>query len=204
MAIPAQATQSAAWIGRLFAWAGIAIGFLALLGYDTPLASSQFNGVWLLFMGFFLENAARQSLVQNRIREVLSRIKVKDVMVEDPPSLDPRVTVGMLARGAFQMNPRACYFIEDEGKLAGLISLFQVAVVPKAEWDTMTAGEAMVPRALLTGTSADRSLADVLQEMEQTNVSHLPVIAEGRVIGVIGRDRIIARLQDAGLVRLPA
>ncbi|MFN0096047.1 MAG: site-2 protease family protein [Dehalococcoidia bacterium] len=198
------ATQAAAWIGRVFAWAGIAIGMLAMLGVETIVAQSAFSGVWLILMGFFLEGAARQSLVQNRVRDALGRYTVRDLMQTDPPAIDPSISLGVLARGAFEINPRACYFIEQDGKLAGIISAHQVAEVPRTAWDRTTAAEAMVPRDKLVGTSVERSLVDVLMEMEQGDMTHMPVVTDGRVVGVIGRDRIVARLRDAGLIKASA
>jgi Zn-dependent protease len=192
------ATNAACWIGRFFAWAGIAAGALAVLGVESPVAQTPFSGLWLILMGFFLEGAARQSLVQNRVRDALAKVSVRELMVPDPPSVDPGVSLGLLARNAFGVNPRACYFIEEDGKLAGLLSVYQVAAIPRGEWDRTTAREAMVPRDKLIGTSVDRPVADVLMEMEQGDLTHMPVVAEGRVVGVIGRDRIVASLRDAG------
>ncbi|MFN0095059.1 MAG: site-2 protease family protein [Dehalococcoidia bacterium] len=198
------ATQAAAWIGRVFAWAGIALGMLAMLGVETWVAQSAFSGVWLILMGFFLENAARQSLVQNRVRDALGKVTIRELMVVDPPAIDPNMSLGVLARGAFEINPRAIYFIEQDGKLAGIISAYQVAEVPRTAWDRTTAAEAMLPRDKLVGTPVDRPLVDVLMEMEQSDLTHMPVVTDGRVVGVIGRDRIVARLRDAGLLRASA
>jgi predicted transcriptional regulator len=72
--------------------------------------------------------------------------------------------------------------------------------VPEPLWDTTTAGEAMVPSAKLRATNPDQSVADVLMEMETEDLTHMPVVKEGRVIGVIGRDRIIGMLQQSGLL----
>jgi predicted transcriptional regulator len=40
--------------------------------------------------------------------------------------------------------------------------------------------------------------------MEQADLTHLPVVREGTVVGVIGRDRILNVLRQAGLIQLPA
>jgi predicted transcriptional regulator len=37
-------------------------------------------------------------------------------------------------------------------------------------------------------------------EMETENLTHMPVVREGRVVGVIGRDRIIGMLQQSGVL----
>ena len=46
----------------------------------------------------------------------------------------------------------------------------------------------------------DRLLADVLLEMETEELLHMPVVDDGRVVGVIARDRILGVLRQAGLL----
>jgi Zn-dependent protease/CBS domain-containing protein len=196
-----RATAVAGWTGRFFAWAMIGAGFASVLGINTYIADNPIGGMWLVLIGWFLENAARQSLVQSRIVKTLEEYRTTDLMVADPPVVEGEATVGSLARGVIEINPRICYFVEDHGKLAGIISAYQMASVPEAAWDRTTASEAMLPSAKLTAVAPDRPLSEVLVEMESADVTHLPVVREGRVVGVIGRDRILGVLRNAGFLR---
>jgi CBS domain-containing protein len=74
--------------------------------------------------------------------------------------------------------------------------------VPEPMWESTTAAQAMLPTARLKATSPDERASDILIEMETEDLLHMPVVAEGRVVGVISRDRIIGVLRQAGL--LPA
>ncbi|MEX1103131.1 MAG: site-2 protease family protein, partial [Dehalococcoidia bacterium] len=195
-----RATSVAGWTGRVLAWGLMGAGALGMAGVDVYLANDTLSGFWLLAIGFFLENAARTSLVQNRLVAALNRYKTEELMVSDPPVVDSAISVGSLARGVIEINPRVCYFVEDQGKLAGILSAYQMRAVPEPLWDSTTAGEAMVPSAKLRATNPGQSVADVLMEMETENLTHMPVVTEGRVVGVIGRDRIIGMLQQSGLL----
>jgi CBS domain-containing protein len=195
-----RATRIAAWTGRLLAWALMAIGVLGIAGVDVYIANDTLSGLWLLGIGFFLQNAARMSLLQNRLLGELSRHTTTELMITDPPVVDPTMSVGALARGVLELNPRVCYFIEDEGRLAGILSGSQMRAVPEALWDSTTAAEAMVPSDKLKATDPKQPIVDVLLEMETRNLTHMPVVNEGRVIGVIGRDRILGVLKQAGLL----
>ena len=48
------------------------------------------------------------------------------------------------------------------------------------------------------------AVARIMLEMEQGDLTHLPVVDDGRVLGVIGRDRILNVLRQAGLLRVSA
>ncbi len=195
-----RATSIAAWTGRFMAWGLMGAGVLAMTGMDVFLASDTFSGLWLLGIGFFLENAARTSLLQNRLIGALNRYKTQELMIVDPPVVEADMSIAALARGVIDINPRVCYFIEDHGKLAGILSAYQMRAIPEPLWDTTTAAQAMVPTAKLRATGLDRPISDVLVDMEAQDLTHMPVVADGRVVGVIGRDRIIGVLQKDGLI----
>ncbi len=194
-----RATSIAAWTGRGIAWVMIAGGFLALLGLD-PLLFGPSGGAWFILIGFFLESAARQGLVHNRLLRALGQHNVTDLMVADPPAIDGQVSVAVLARGVLELNPRVCYFVESDGRLEGILSAYQMRAVPEQLWDTTSASQAMVPRSLLRATSPEQALAEILLQMETEDLLHMPVVADGRVIGVIARDRILGMLTKAGVV----
>jgi CBS domain-containing protein len=181
----------------------MAIGFASIAGFQTPLTGNAFGGAWLVLIGLFMENAARQSLVQNQLMRTLQQYSAGDLMVADPPVVEGDMSVASLARGVLELNPRVCYFVESEGKLAGIISGYQMRAIPERLWDTTTAAQAMVPSASLHPTGPDRPAAEVLLEMETDDLLHMPVVKEGRVVGVIGRDRILGVLRQAGLIPTP-
>lgn len=197
-----RATSIAAWTGRGFAWAGIAAGIAAMAGQNVILANNPASGAWLIFLGLFLENAARRSLQQNRLVGELRLYRAEDVMSHNLPVVDGAQTVGSLARGVIDLNPRVCYLVEDHGSLAGLISGYELRSIPENLWDSVTARQAMVPSDALRATAREQLVSDVLLEMEIEELLHMPVVENGRVIGVIARDRIMKLLVQAGL--LPA
>lgn len=195
-----RATGIAAWTGRGFALAMISLGLLGVLGQDVLVARDAGSGAWLMLIGLFLENAARQSLQQNRLVRELQRYRAEDLMHRDPPVVAGDLSVGSLARGVLELNPRVCYFVQDHGKLAGILSGYQMREIPEEHWDRVTAWEAMVPSARLRATARDRLISDVLLEMETEELLHMPVVDDGRVIGVVARDRILGVLRQAGLL----
>jgi CBS domain-containing protein len=130
----------------------------------------------------------------------LRQYSASQLMVSDPPVVEGAMSVGSLARGVLELNPRVCYFVEDEGRLAGILSSYQLRAVPEQLWDSTTAAQVMVPSQRLKATGPESPVSDVLLEMEASNLLHMPVVREGRVIGVIGRDRILGVLRNAGLL----
>lgn len=195
-----RATSIAAWGGRGMAWILMTVGFAGALGYDVVVAHNAVGGAWLILVGLFLENAARQSLLQNKLVQALAKFKTEDLMVADPPVVEGSISVASLARGVLEINPRVTYFVEEDGKLAGILSGYQMRAIPEKDWDATSATSAMVPSAALRATQKEKPVSEVLLEMELNDLLHMPVVENGRVIGVIARDRILGVLRQAGLI----
>ncbi len=195
-----RATSIAAWTGRGFSWSMIIIGGLAVMGRDVWITNGIAGGAWLIFIGLFLENAARQGLQQNKYVQELQRYSAEDLMHADPPVVEGGLSVASLARGVLDLNPRVLYMVENEGRLAGLLSGYQMRAVPEALWEKVTALEAMVPSSALRAATREQLISDVLLEMETEELLHMPVVENGRVIGVVARDRILGVLRQAGLL----
>ncbi len=198
-----RATEIAAWIGRAFAWSLMTIGLLAIGGIIGRNNDSLrfFNGPMIIIVGLFLENAARQSLVQARAIRILDRYHASDLMTTDLPVVDRSAPLGALARGVLEINPRITYFVEDQGKLVGILSGYQIAKIPESKWDSLTAGLAMVPSDRLQAFGPGDLASEVLMAMENAELTHTPVVDRGRVVGVVGRDRLLGVLQQAGFLR---
>lgn len=194
------ATSVAGWTGRGFAWTLVALGVVAMMGRDVLIANSLVGGAWMLLVGLYLENAARQSLLQNRLVRELRRYRAEDVMQADAPVVDSRQPVGPLARGVLDLNPRAVYLVSDGERLVGLLSGYELLALPERHWDATPAEAVMVPRDALRATARDQLVSDVLLEMETEELLHMPVVENGQVIGVVARDRIVGLLQTAGLL----
>ncbi len=194
-----RATSVAAWTGRGIAWVMMAVGFLAVVGVNVYIIREGFGGLWFILIGLFLENAARQSLFQNRVFQKLGQFTARDLMLENPPTVDTSMTIGNLS-SALGLNPRLCWFVEAEGRLAGLLSFHEIRRVPEERWAQTTAAEAMTPSASLKPTNPEATASDMLMEMENSDLTHMPVVEDGRVIGVVGRDKILGVLTRAGIL----
>ena len=58
----------------------------------------------------------------------------------------------------------------------------------------------MIPSGKLHAIAREKLVSEVLLEMETEDLLHMPVVENGRVIGVIARDRILGVLKQAGLI----
>ena len=121
-------------------------------------------------------------------------------MTAEPPVVSGENFGAALARGVLEINPRVCYFIEEGGKLAGIVSRHEMIAVPEPDWESTTAVQAMTPRSALHAAGPETLASELLVEMESEDLHHIAVVSDDTVVGVVGRERIVGILQKAGLL----
>ena len=87
---------------------------------------------------------------------------------------------------------RRCYVVGSIEAPRGIITLNDVLAVPRDEWDRTSVQAAMRRVDQLHSVSPDTEIEDALRLMDEKNVAQLPVMLDGRLLGMIGRDQLIS------------
>jgi CBS-domain-containing membrane protein len=168
-------------------------GFLALIGLFDFI--DPWSGVWMGLLGMFLESSAKQSWFQARALETLSKYQAQDVLSEDTETVTEQ-EIG--ARLADRGNRHFVYFVTDpDERVVGVVTERELAARKPSEARRLTAGELMVrPEAFETAAPSETG-DKLLQRMESASLWHLPVISDGRLIGVVSKERLLMLLARA-------
>lgn len=187
-----KATRWAAGAGRVFAWTLMGIGAVQLF-------TGAFEGVWLLLIGWFLNNAAQQSYAQVLMRRALDDVPVTRIMYTRVGTLPPDVSVEAFVRDHLLATDQACWPVEGEdGRLLGLVSMDDVRRVPQARWPVTTVAEIMTPADELDVVSPNADAEQALRLLSRRDVEQLPVLDGDRVLGFVRRRDIVRWLSLQG------
>ena len=182
---------------RIVTWVGQGVGYLFILGgiLIMFILHDWLGGLWLAFIGWFLENAASASYRQVQWREGLHRFTAAQVMTSDCPVVPPSATVTQLVQEhAFTPGYR-CFLVAEEGRLMGILTLHNIKTVSQPDWGVTQAKEIMTPVDRLKVAYPDQDALSILEQMDESNMNQMPVVSEGRVIGLITRDNLIRFLR---------
>jgi CBS domain-containing protein len=183
------ATRWASSIGRGVAFLFIASGAMQILMGDL------FNGLWIAFIGWFLNNAAQSSYQQLVIRDMLEGVTARQVTPQQCPTVPGYVQLDNLVNNGVLIGGNGCFFVAQEDELPGLITLDDIRAVPRNLWRTITAGQIMRPAHALAWASADDGVLSVLQRMDESQVNQLPVRDAGRPLGILTREALLRYIQ---------
>jgi Zn-dependent protease/CBS domain-containing protein len=186
-----RATTIASRVGELFGYGLLLIGVLILL------AGYIIDGVWMLFIGWFLLNAAQAEAQNMQLETILGKLRARDVMHVEFDTVTPGLSLQdvvddhMLARG-----DRAVVVSHGDSVL-GILTVTDIRRVPRHEWASTPVQGAMTARDKVATVTADAKATDVLRLVSERRIHQVPVIDEGRMVGIVTRRELLDRLQLA-------
>ena len=191
-----QATHLASIVGQIVAWLMIGAGVAMIFGVNLPFLGTGFiNGLWLAFIGWFLNSAASQSYQQVVIEDILTGVPVSQLMRMNPPSVPALISIGDLVQDYMMGTEEQSFPVMSGGQLAGIITVEDVRKVPHRDWATTTVDQIMTPIGKLAEVAPDEDAAEAMRELAQYNVPQLPVVRNGQMIGMLRRRDIARWLQ---------
>lgn len=181
-----RATRWASWVGQGVAYAFIVVGIgLAFITGDW------FGGLWLAFIGWFLENAASASYAQSMLREALRGLSVRDVMTRDCVTIPQDVTLNSVAQEHIRPSGRTCFLATHGGQLSGILTLRDIKAIPQSQWQGVTLAQAMTPANRLQVARMDDSAVDILDRLDEDEINQMPVVEDGTVAGIVTREGLL-------------
>jgi Zn-dependent protease/CBS domain-containing protein len=179
-----RASEIAASIGRIVAWGFVGLGVL------TTLSGSIFNGLWMMFIGWYLQSAAKNSLAQSKLKELLRGVTVGQVMGRGCPQVSYLTPLDRVVEEQVLGGGHSCIFVTEGGSPRGLLTLSDISAIPQHSWRFVTAERAMVPLERLIGIEADVELLEALRMMDAANVVKARVIEDDRTVGALSREQM--------------
>ena len=189
-----RATRIATLAGRGLGYGMMVLGGVILFGGLRDFFPDQWSGLWLIILGMYLENAAKQSWFQAKALDILGRQFAEDIMNAELETAGSHERLHYLAsRG----GSRYIFFITDEDeRVVGVLTEREVLAVPEADRGATTAGDVMRPRSQFPVAMLREDGASMLQRMEEESLWHMPVVSDGRAVGVVNKEdllRLLAR-----------
>lgn len=184
-----KSTRIVSTIGTLFG------SFLFILGILTIFQGNAFNGVYLVAIGWFLQNAAQQGRQQVEQEAALREVFVRDLMHHDPITGGSDLSILALVNDFVLARNVRGIPVCDDGRLVGIITLTDIKQVDQEMWPQTRVADVMTRLEELQTVTEDTQMSDVLRIMGTEDFHQLPVLRDGQLVGLITRSEIVRYLQ---------
>ena len=191
-----RATNIAARIGQVFGWALIGLGVFFMISV------SLFNGLWIAFIGWFLNSSADASRKDIKLTERLSHIKVKELLNPNFETISPEATVQEMMMNILRKQQGRAVPVCRDGQLAGIITITDVKKVPPEEWVVTTVKQIMTGGPLYT-VSPEDNLNTAMTLIAKHDINQVLIRDQDKCAGLLTRADIIRFIQMSQEMGLP-
>lgn len=180
---------------RIAARVGSGIAYLMIAGGVVLLAMGEFGGLWYILIGLFLRGAASGSEQAVLIEQALADVHVREVMQPPPEPVPAGTTLQELVDTRVLATGDRCYLVGREGAVIGLITTSDLTDVSRERWTTARIEDAMIPESEIIVIEPDAPVLEGLQRMQEHDIHQLPVIEEGRLLGLLTRGDVMRQIE---------
>lgn len=185
-----RATKAAGSVGEAFGW-------LLVVGGAVLVLASSLMGLWYMVVGWFLLSAARSETQRLQLDVILSNLRARNVMEANFASAPPGRSVQEVVDEVMIGAGERAVVVADERGVLGILSVSDVQRLPREEWANTPVQRLMTPREKVVTVGADTPALDVLEKLALMRLNQIPVLDEGRMIGIITRRELLDRVQLA-------
>jgi CBS domain-containing protein len=124
-------------------------------------------------------------------------IRVRDAMIADPRALVETATAREAGEVLTPVEVRAVYVVGDRGELAGVVTrktLVERVVAQGRDPNATAVGDVAEPPYYTI--DADTPLDDAFRFLEDHDAERVPVVDDGRLVGVVSRAMLQRRLAE--------
>lgn len=166
--------------GQGIGWLFVAGGLAATL----RLPSLGAAGLWICFVGWLLAGAAgatfRQAVAMERLRGLTVEAIRRPI-----ETVSPDTPLRRIVDEHSQAKQQLTFGVVDGGRFLGLLGMPDILRRPEGQWPALTAAQVMRPAESTAMVSPLDRLDVALERMGEHEVGALPVLSEGRLLGLV-------------------
>lgn len=173
---------------------GFAI-MLIILGLWDLLQGVFISGLWLIFVGMFLQQAADQGYRQTLLHRTLTSVKIRNIMASPVIVIPEDMTIDQIVNEFFLRYRYNSFPVVSGDTLTGLVSIHDIKVVEKEKWPYTIVRDIMHKDTAAFTISPENGALEALDKMTDRQSGRLVVIEAGRIVGMISHRDIMQMLK---------
>jgi CBS domain-containing protein len=181
-----RATQVVSRIGNSFALCLILLGIL-----QFAITQSIMAGLWLVFIGLFMKQSALGNSHSVMLRSALFGVKVRQIMTERLVTVDWLLSIDDLVNKYIYKHQFTNFPVFNRDEFVGMVSLEGVKTISKELWGFKQVRDIMTLAELTPCLKPGDDASEILSQMIAGDIALMPVVEEGKLVGMISRNDII-------------
>jgi Zn-dependent protease/CBS domain-containing protein len=180
-----KSTKIASTMGSVFGYFLISMGVLLLLNGNT------INGIWLVFIGWFINQMSRDSYQSMLLSDIFDKIKVGEFMTAEVVTVDRSLSVQELVENYFLRYKFAVFPVSQEGRIIGIVSAASVKQLDKASRLQTTVGSITTPLSDKLVVSPSDIVSTAVKRLSANGVGRVLVMDQDNLLGIVSNTDVL-------------
>ncbi len=187
-----KSTRIAVRIGVIMSYVFFGFGIL------TILSGSFVSGLWIILIGWFLQNGAQSYMYQYDIMKILSNIRLGELMKTNIISVPENITVNTILKNYFNIYMKSSFPVTKLNyEIVGIVTLKSCLDVPEAQRDTILIKDIMSPKSKIKLLNVNDTAEKALSAMVKETQDKIFVCNNDDIIeGVVSKTDIIEAMDE--------
>ena len=180
-----KATRISSAMGELFGYSLIAIGVFLLLNNNI------INGLWLLFIGWFINQMSKQSYQSMLISDIFKNIQVSKFMTDKVVTVDYNISVQELIEDYFYKYKFAIFPVKQNDEIVGIVLADSIKQLQKESRLSTSVGEITTSLTDNLVVSADDTVTAAMTKLSANGIGRVIVMDHGNLLGIVSNTDIL-------------
>lgn len=187
-----KSTRIAVRIGVIMSYVFFGFGIL------TILSGSFVSGLWIILIGWFLQNGAQSYMYQYDIMRILSNIKLGELMKTNVISVPEDITVNTIIKNYFNIYMKSSFPVTKLNyEIVGIVTLKSCLDIPESKRDNVLVKDIMSPKSKIKLLNVNDTAEKALSTMVKETQDKIFVCNNDDIIeGIISKTDIIEAMNE--------
>jgi Zn-dependent protease/CBS domain-containing protein len=183
-----KATRTAVGLGSILSFVAMGIGFMQIF------FQGNLWGLWLIFIGWMINQAGQSSYSQLVFKETFSGMKVSELMSKELQTVSPDDTLDELAE-CFLHYKYGAFPVVYGSTTHGIVTLQNMKEIPREKWPETKVSRILTPLKDAMTLKPDADAAEVMLKMAALNAGRALVMENGDLVGLLSRTDMMRFMQ---------
>jgi len=190
------ATKIASSMGDMFGY------FLIFLGLYWAFTGNIVNGIWFVFIGWFIKNLSESSYQNMLMSDMFNKIHIREFMTKDVVTIERSISVEKVIKEYFYRYKYNSFPVVQGEDIKGIINIERLKDVDRERRAQTPVGEIALPIEDKYTVNPKCSVKIAMDKIFSNDIGRVLVIKEEKLLGIISRTdilnyiRVYGKLQD--------
>jgi len=112
-------------------------------------------------------------------------------MTKDVHTIPPNASISDAVENYFYKYKHGGFPVVEDGNLLGMLTTQDIRTVAKERWSALQVKDIMTSSEKLVKAQPEEPVADVFLKLSKHNIGRLPIVKDGKLVGIITRSDIM-------------